>query len=98
MKVIIETCLLSDEEKETACRLAEEAKAAFVKTSTGFSTGGATEEDIALMRRVVGDRLQVKASGGIRDYDTVMAMINAGADRIGASASVAVMEDSKTRG
>ena len=98
VKVIIETCLLSDEEKETACRLAEEAKAAFVKTSTGFSTGGATEEDIALMRRVVGDRLQVKASGGIRDYDTVMAMINAGADRIGASASVAVMEDSKTRG
>ena len=98
VKVIIETCLLSDEEKETACRLAEEAKAAFVKTSTGFSTGGATEEDIALMRRVVGDRLQVKASGGIRDYDTVMAMINAGADRIGASASVAVMEDSRTRG
>ena len=98
VKVIIETCLLSDEEKKTACRLAEEAKAAFVKTSTGFSTGGATEEDIALMRRVVGDRLQVKASGGIRDYDTVMAMINAGADRTGASASVAVMEDSKTRG
>lgn len=64
----------------------------------GIFDGRATEEDIALMRRVVGDRLQVKASGGIRDYDTVMAMINAGADRIGASASVAVMEDSKTRG
>lgn len=97
VKVIIETCLLTDEEKETACRLSEEAKAAFVKTSTGFSTGGATEADVALMRKTVGDRLQVKASGGIRDYDTVMAMIEAGADRIGASASVAVMEDSKTR-
>ena len=97
VKVIIETCLLTDEEKETACRLSEEAKAAFVKTSTGFSTGGDTEADVALMRETVGERLQVKASGGIRDYDTVMAMIEAGADRIGASASVAVMEDSKTR-
>lgn len=97
VKVIIETCLLTDEEKEVACRLSEDAKAAFVKTSTGFSTGGATEADVALMRKAVGDRLQVKASGGIRDYDTVMAMIAAGADRIGASASVAVMEDSKSR-
>lgn len=97
VKVIIETCLLTDEEKEVACRLSEDAKAAFVKTSTGFSTGGATEADVALMRKAVGGRLQVKASGGIRDYDTVMAMIAAGADRIGASASVAVMEDSKSR-
>lgn len=97
VKVIIETCLLTDEEKEVACRLSEDAKAAFVKTSTGFSTGGATEADVALMRKAVDGRLQVKASGGIRDYDTVMAMIAAGADRIGASASVAVMEDSKSR-
>lgn len=97
VKVIIETCLLTDEQKETACRLSEEAKAAFVKTSTGFSTGGATEDDVALMRKIVGERLSVKASGGIRNYDTVMAMIAAGADRIGASASVAVMEDSKKR-
>ena len=93
VKVIIETCLLTDEQKETACRLSEEAKAAFVKTSTGFSTG----DDVALMRKIVGERLSVKASGGIRNYDTVMAMIAAGADRIGASASVAVMEDSKKR-
>ena len=92
VKVIIETCLLTDEEKVLACQLSEEAGAAFVKTSTGFSTGGATTEDIALMRKTVGDRLEVKASGGIRDYETVMAMIEAGADRIGASASVAVME------
>lgn len=97
VKVIIETCLLTDYEKETACRLSEEAKAAFVKTSTGFSTGGATEDDVALMRKTVGNRLEVKASGGIRDYDTVISMIKAGADRIGASASVAIMEDSKTR-
>lgn len=97
VKVIIETCLLTDYEKETACRLSEEANAAFVKTSTGFSTGGATEDDVALMRKTVGNRLEVKASGGIRDYDTVISMIKAGADRIGASASVAIMEDSKTR-
>ncbi len=98
VKVIIETCLLTDEEKVIACQLSEEANAAFVKTSTGFSTGGATAEDIALMRKTVGDRLEVKASGGIRDYNTVMAMIEAGADRIGASASVAVMESKKHEG
>lgn len=97
VKVIIETCLLTDEEKVLACQLSEDAKAAFVKTSTGFSTGGATASDIALMRKTVGDRLQVKASGGIRSYEAVMAMIDAGADRVGASASVAIMEDSKTR-
>ena len=68
-----------------------------MKTSTGFSVGGASVEDVALMKRTVGDRLQVKASGGIRDYDTVMAMIEAGADRVGASASVKIMEDSKSR-
>lgn len=97
VKVIIETCLLTDDEKRLACELSENAGAAFVKTSTGFSTGGATKEDVALMREVVGDRLEVKASGGIRDYNTVMTMIKAGADRIGASASVKVMEDSKVR-
>ena len=92
VKVIIETCLLTDEEKVTACRLAEEGGAAFVKTSTGFSSGGATAEDVKLMRETVGDRLQVKASGGIRDLKTVLMMIEAGADRIGASASVSIME------
>ena len=92
VKVIIETCLLTDEEKVQACRLSQEARAAFVKTSTGFSTGGAIKEDILLMKSVVGDKLQVKASGGIRDYETVMAMIEAGADRIGASASVNIMK------
>ena len=78
-----------------ACELAEEAGAAFVKTSTGFSKGGATVEDVKLMRETVGDRLQVKASGGIRDYETCMAMIEAGADRVGASASVQIMEEAK---
>ena len=92
VKVIIETCLLTDEEKRTVCRLSEEAGAAFVKTSTGFSTGGATTRDVALMRHSVSDSMQVKASGGIRDLDTVMSMIEAGADRIGASASVSIME------
>ena len=90
VKVIIETCLLTDEQKELACRLAEEAGAHFVKTSTGFSTGGATVEDVALMRRVVGDRLGVKASGGIRTREDAERMIAAGASRIGASASVTI--------
>lgn len=90
VKVIIETCLLTDAQKELACRLAEEAGAHYVKTSTGFSTGGATVEDVALMRRVVGDRLGVKASGGIRTREDAERMIAAGASRIGASASVAI--------
>ena len=84
--------MITDDEKIKACQLSEEAGAAFVKTSTGFSTGGATKEDVALMKSVVGDRLQVKASGGIRDYQTTMEMIKAGADRIGASASVSIVE------
>ncbi len=92
VKVILETCLLSDEEIAEACKLSLEAGADFVKTSTGFSTGGATAEDVALMKKTVGDHLQVKASGGIRDYDQCMKMIEAGADRIGASASVKIME------
>ena len=84
VKVIIETCLLTDEEKVKACELSVEAGAAFVKTSTGFSTGGATIDDIKLMRRTVGNRAQVKASGGIRTREDAEALISAGADRIGA--------------
>lgn len=95
VKVIIETCLLTDEEKVKACEIAKEAKADFVKTSTGFSTGGATKEDIALMRKTVGPESGVKASGGVRDFKTAMDMINAGASRIGASASIAIVSESK---
>ena len=91
VKVIIETCLLTDEEKVTACRLAKEAGADFVKTSTGFSTGGATVADIALMRKTVGPDMGVKASGGIRDVAAARAMVEAGATRIGASASTAIV-------
>lgn len=91
LKVIIETCLLSAEEKIKACELSVEAGADFVKTSTGFSSGGATAEDILLMRRVVGPNVGVKASGGIRDYTTAMAMVEAGASRIGASQSIAIV-------
>ena len=90
-KVIIETALLTDEEKVAACTLAKEAGADFVKTSTGFASGGATPEDIALMRRVVGSSMGVKASGGIRDTQTAQAMLEAGANRIGASASVKII-------
>lgn len=91
VKVIIETCLLTDEEKVRACELSVKAKAHFVKTSTGFSTGGATVSDVALMRKTVGTNAFVKASGGVRDYDGAMAVINAGADRIGASSGVKIM-------
>ena len=93
LKVIIETCLLTDEEKNQACRIARRSGADFVKTSTGFSTGGATVEDVALMRKAVGAKLGVKASGGIRDYATAQAMIEAGATRIGASAGVAIVKE-----
>lgn len=95
VKVILETCLLSDEEIIKACQISKEAGARFVKTSTGFNSGGATTHHVKLMKETVGDSMEVKASGGIRDYDTVMAMIDAGADRIGASASVSVMETAK---
>lgn len=91
VKVIIETCLLTDEEKVKACEAAKAAGADFVKTSTGFSTGGATTHDIALMRKTVGPEMGVKASGGIRDYATAMAMIEAGANRIGASAGIGIV-------
>ncbi len=91
VKVILETCLLTRDEIERACLLAKRAGADFVKTSTGFSKGGATVEDVALMRRTVGPVLGVKASGGVRDEETARAMIAAGATRIGASASVAIV-------
>jgi|GEM_PF-25308 deoxyribose-phosphate aldolase len=94
-KVIIETSLLNDEEKVTACALAKAAGADFVKTSTGFSTGGATAHDVALMRATVGPELGVKASGGVRDRATALAMVRAGATRIGASASVAIVGGGK---
>ena len=90
LKVIIETCLLNEEEKVRACRLAMEAKADFVKTSTGFSTGGATKEDVALMRKTVGDTMGVKASGGIRDKEKAVEMLEAGADRLGTSATITI--------
>jgi deoxyribose-phosphate aldolase len=91
-KVIIETSLLNEEEKVIACLLSKEAGADFVKTSTGFSTGGATVEDVALMRRVVGPDIGVKASGGIRTRDDVEKMVKAGATRIGASAGVKIVQ------
>ena len=90
LKVIIETCLLTDEEKVKACQLAKEAGADFVKTSTGFSTEGAKAEDVKLMRGVVGTTMGVKASGGIRDKETAQAMIKAGANRLGTSATVTI--------
>jgi len=93
-KVIIETCLLDDDEKVRACRLAKQARAHFVKTSTGFAGGGATAADITLMASVVsGAGMEVKASGGIKNYDDARRMIEAGASRIGASASVAIIQD-----
>jgi len=98
LKVIIETCLLSDEEKETACRLAMNAKADFVKTSTGFSTGGATVKDVALMRSVVKDALGVKASGGVRSYETAVAMISSGATRLGTSSGIAIVQGASSDG
>lgn len=90
LKVIIETCLLTDEEKVKACELAKEVGADYVKTSTGFSTGGATREDVALMRKTVGDTMGVKASGGIRNKETARAMVEAGASRLGTSATIAI--------
>ncbi len=92
LKVILETCLLTKEEIVKACELAEAAGADYVKTSTGFSTGGATAEDVTLMRATVGDRLGVKASGGIRDTATAEAMVAAGASRIGASATIKILQ------
>jgi deoxyribose-phosphate aldolase len=93
LKVILETCLLGDEEKVTACRLSQEAGADFVKTSTGYNKSGATVADIALMRRTVGDAMGVKASGGIRTRQDALKMLEAGASRIGASASIAIISE-----
>ncbi len=90
LKVIIETCLLTDEEKIKACELAKEAGADYVKTSTGFSTGGANAHDVELMRKTVGDSMGVKASGGIRDKETAQKMVEAGASRLGTSATIAI--------
>lgn len=98
VKVILETCLLTDEEKVKSCRICKEAGADFVKTSTGFSTGGATVADVKLMRAEVKPTMGVKASGGIRDYETAKAMVDAGASRIGASASVAIANHEKSSG
>jgi len=91
VKVIIETCLLTDEEKVKACTLSKLAGADFVKTSTGFSTGGATVEDVRLMRQTVGPNIGVKASGGVRDYETAVKMIEAGATRLGTSSGVKIV-------
>ena len=98
LKVIIECCLLTDEEKRKACALVVEGGADCVKTSTGFSVSGAKVEDVALMRKEVGDKFGVKASGGIRDFKAFMSMIEAGASRIGCSASVAILNEAKAAG
>ncbi|MEO0074512.1 MAG: deoxyribose-phosphate aldolase [candidate division WOR-3 bacterium] len=95
VKVILETCLLSNEEKVRLAKIAKKVGAAYVKTSTGFSTGGATVEDIKLLRKTVGKKMGVKASGGIRDYKTALAMIEAGANRIGTSAGVMIMQEAE---
>ena len=95
LKVIIETGLLTDEQKVIACEAAVEAGADFVKTSTGFGPGGATAHDVALMRRVVGEEMGVKAAGGVRDLEGLKAMVAAGATRIGASAGVRIVQESR---
>ena len=96
-KVIIETALLSDDEKITACELARDAGADFVKTSTGFASAGATVADVALVRRTVGPGIGIKAAGGIRDLDMLLALIAAGATRIGSSASVRLIAQARAR-
>ncbi len=93
VKVIIETCFLSDDEKRLACEAAVRAGAAFVKTSTGFGTGGAVKEDIILMRKVVGDKCKIKAAGGVRSHHDALAMLEAGADRVGSSSGVAIIAE-----
>jgi deoxyribose-phosphate aldolase len=96
VKVIIETCLLTEEEKERATRLVVEAGAAFVKTSTGFSTGGATVADVTLLARVAAGRIGVKASGGIKSYAAALAMIEAGATRLGTSSGVTIVSEERS--
>ncbi|MBQ4570219.1 MAG: deoxyribose-phosphate aldolase [Bacilli bacterium] len=97
-KVIIETCYLSDEEKVECCKAAKAAGATFVKTSTGFGTGGATASDIKLMRETVGAEMGVKASGGVRSFDDVKLMVENGATRIGASSGIQIMKDASNVG
>ena len=97
VKVIIETCYLTDEEKKEVCVRATNAKATFVKTSTGFGTGGATPEDVKLMKSSISDDMFVKASGGVRNYDDLKAMVDAGASRIGASSGVAIMNNKSSK-
>jgi len=92
-KVIFENCYLTDDEKVKVAEIAKEVKPDFIKTSTGFGTGGATVEDVKLMKSVVGDEVKVKAAGGIRDLKTALAMIEAGAERLGTSAGVAIVEE-----
>ena len=96
-KVIFENCYLTKEEKEILCKIALEVKPDYIKTSTGFGTSGATVEDVRLMKQMVGEQIKVKAAGGIRDLDTAMAMIEAGAERIGTSAGVKIIEELKER-
>lgn len=93
VKVIIETCLLTDEEKVKVCQLAKAAGADFVKTSTGFSTGGATPEDVAIMRKAVGSEMGVKASGGVGSREDALKMVNAGATRLGASRGISIVKE-----
>ncbi|MEO0076502.1 MAG: deoxyribose-phosphate aldolase [candidate division WOR-3 bacterium] len=95
VKTILETCLLTDDEKVKVAKIAKRAGAKFVKTSTGFSSGGATIADIKLLRKAVGKKMGVKASGGIRDYKTALAMIKAGANRIGTSAGVKIIDEAE---
>ena len=97
LKVIVETCLLNDDEKIKACELSVKAGADFVKTSTGFSTGGATVEDVKLMKNAVNGKCMVKASGGIRSLTDLESMVSAGADRVGASSSVKIMKEFKEK-
>lgn len=94
-KVILENCYLTDEEKIAVCEIAKEVKPDFVKTSTGFGTGGATVEDVALMKKIVGNEVKVKAAGGIRDLDTALKMIEAGAERLGTSSGIKIVEEYK---
>ena len=91
VKVILETCYLTKDEIKNACLCAKNAGADFVKTSTGFGTGGATVEDVALMKETVGSSMEVKASGGIRDYETAIKMIEAGASRLGTSSGISIV-------
>ena len=97
VKVIIETCYLTDEEKKEVCIRATNAKATFVKTSTGFGTGGATVEDVILMKNSISDDMFVKASGGVRNYEDLKMMVEAGASRIGASSGVAIMNNNESK-